>query len=228
MRPAVISGYTDLDANPKSGSSMSLTADFERSAAKSIEASIAVKQSLLRDTALISSIARVSEVLFTALKRGNKLLLFGNGGSAADAQHIAAEFVGRFAFDRPALPALALSVNTSCVTAIGNDYGFDQVFSRQLEALARSGDVAIGLSTSGSSPNVLHGVSTAKKIGLHTIALTGTPGGKLKQAADVDHCLCAPSSDTPRIQECHILIGHIVSELVEKELFHEQSGVSRS
>ena len=206
---------------------MSQTAEFERRAAKSIEASIAVKQSLLRDTNLISSIARVSEILLSALKRGNKLLLFGNGGSAADAQHIAAEFVGRFVFDRPALPALALSVNTSSLTAIGNDYGFEQVFSRQIEALARVGDVAIAFSTSGNSPNVLHGISTAKKIGLHTIALTGTPGGKLKQAADVDHCLCAPSSDTPRIQECHILIGHIVSELVERELFHEQSGVSR-
>jgi len=206
---------------------MSQTAEFERRAAKSIEASIAVKQSLLRDTNLISSIAQVSEILLSALKRGNKLLLFGNGGSAADAQHIAAEFVGRFVFDRPALPALALSVNTSCLTASGNDYGFEQVFSRQIEALARVGDVAIAFSTSGNSPNVLHGISTAKKIGLHTIALTGTPGGKLKQAADVDHCLCAPSSDTPRIQECHILIGHIVSELVERELFHEQSGVSR-
>jgi len=206
---------------------MSQTAEFERRAAKLIEASIAVKQSVLRDTNLISSIARVSEILLSALKRGNKLLLFGNGGSAADAQHIAAEFVGRFVFDRPALPALALSVNTSSLTAIGNDYGFEQVFSRQIEALARVGDVAIAFSTSGNSPNVLHGISTAKKIGLHTIALTGTPGGKLKQAADVDHCLCAPSSDTPRIQECHILIGHIVSELVERELFHEQSGVSR-
>ena len=206
---------------------MNQTAEFERRAAKLIEASIAVKQSVLRDTNLISSIARVSEILLSALKRGNKLLLFGNGGSAADAQHIAAEFVGRFVFDRPALPALALSVNTSSLTAIGNDYGFEQVFSRQIEALARVGDVAIAFSTSGNSPNVLHGISTAKKIGLHTIALTGTPGGKLKQAADVDHCLCAPSSDTPRIQECHILIGHIVSELVERELFHEQSGVSR-
>src|SRR6516162_3127942 len=132
---------------------MSRTADFEHKAAKSIEASIAVKQRLLQDRKLISSIARVSEVLVTALKRGNKLLLFGNGGSAADVQHIASEFVGRFAFDRPALPALALSVNTSCVTAIGNDYGFDYVFARQIEALGTEGDVAIGISTSGNSPN---------------------------------------------------------------------------
>jgi D-sedoheptulose 7-phosphate isomerase len=207
---------------------MNQTADFERRVANSIEASIAVKQNLLRDRALVSLIARVSEILLNALKSGNKLLLFGNGGSAADAQHIAAEFVGRFAFDRPALPALALSVNASCLTAIGNDYGFEQVFSRQLEALARPGDVGIGFSTSGNSPNVLNGISTAKKIGLHTIAFTGTPGGKLKQAADLDHCLCAPSGETPRIQECHILIGHIVSELVEQELFHGQSRISGS
>jgi D-sedoheptulose 7-phosphate isomerase len=198
---------------------MNQTADFEHRAVKSIEGSIAVKQRLLGDTVLISSIARVSEVSLAAIKNGNKLLLFGNGGSAADAQHIAAEFVGRFAFDRPALPALALSVNTSCLTAIGNDYGFDQVFSRQLEALARPGDVAIGFSTSGNSPNVLHAISTAKKMGLQTVALTGTPGGKLKQVADLDHCVCVPSSETPRIQECHILIGHIVAELVEQELY---------
>ena len=207
---------------------MNQTADFEHRAAKSIEGSIAVKRKLLRDTKLISSIARVSEVLLAAIGNGNKLLLFGNGGSAADAQHIAAEFVGRFAFDRPALPALALSVNTSCVTAIGNDYGFEQVFSRQLEALARPGDVAIGFSTSGNSPNVLHAISTAKKIGLQTVALTGTPGGKLKQAADLDYCLCVPSSETPRIQECHILIGHVVSELVEQELFYAKGRVSGS
>jgi D-sedoheptulose 7-phosphate isomerase len=207
---------------------MSQIDGFERRVANSIEASIAVQQDLLRDSALVSLIARVSEILLNALKSGNKLLLFGNGGSAADAQHIAAEFVGRFAFDRPALPALALSVNTSCLTAIGNDYGFEQVFSRQLDAFGRPGDVAIGFSTSGNSPNVLNGISTAKKIGLHTIAFTGTPGGKLKQSADLDHCLCAPSGETPRIQECHILIGHIVSELVEQELFHGQSRVSRS
>lgn len=207
---------------------MNQTADFERRVANSIEASIAVQQNLLRDSALVSSIARVGEILLHTLKSGNKLLLFGNGGSAADAQHIAAEFVGRFAFDRPALPALALSVDTSCLTAIGNDYGFEQVFSRQLEALGRAGDVAIGISTSGNSPNVFNGISTAKKIGLHTIAFTGTPGGKLKQSTDLDHCLCAPSGETPRIQECHILIGHIVSELVEQELFHGQSRISGS
>src|ERR1700745_2692124 len=152
---------------------MNQTADFERRVANSIGASIAVQQNLLRDSALVSSIAGVSEILLKALKSGNKLLLFGNGGSAADAQHIAAEFVGRFAFDRPALPALALSVNTSRVTAIGNDYGLDVVFARQIEALGHAGDVAIGISTSGNSQNVLRGVATAKKMGLHTVALTG-------------------------------------------------------
>jgi D-sedoheptulose 7-phosphate isomerase len=153
--------------------------------------------------------------------KGNKVLLFGNGGSAADAQHIAAEFVGRFAFERRALPALALSVNTSCVTAIGNDYGFDLVFSRQIEALGREGDVAIGISTSGNSQNVLQGLSAARKLGLSTVALTGCNGGKLKSA--VDHCICAPSNETPRIQECHLLIGHIICELVERTIFPEQS-----
>lgn len=171
-------------------------------------------------------VAKVSKILVTALKQGNKALLFGNGGSAADAQHIAAELVGRFAFDRPALPALALSVNSSCVTAIGNDYGFDRVFSRQLEALARSGDVAFGISTSGNSPNVSLALTTARSMGLHTIALTGRTGGSLLNK--VDHCICVPSEETPRIQECHILIGHIISELVERGIFHEEGRVSGS
>src|SRR5882762_5190795 len=177
--------------------------NFERRVAELIEASIATKQSLLSSPDLVVTVATVSEILVNAITKGHKLLLFGNGGSAADAQHIAAEFVGRFAFDRPALPALALSVNTSCVTAIGNDYGFDQVFSRQIEALAHRGDVAIGISTSGNSPNVVSALSVSRQKGLHTIALTGCTGGKLKNA--VDYCICVPSNDTPRIQECHIL-----------------------
>ena len=202
------------------------TGDFEQRVSRSIQASIAAKERLLGSVEVVSAVARVSEILVEELEKGNKALLFGNGGSAADAQHIAAEFVGRFAFDRPALPALALSVNTSCVTAIGNDYGFDQVFSRQLEALARPGDVAIGISTSGNSPNVLRAMAVARKMGVHTVALTGCTGGKLKGA--VDHCICVPSDQTPRIQECHILIGHIISELVEQTIFHEQSRVSGS
>lgn len=205
---------------------MKPTGDFEQRVSRSIEASIATKERLLGSDEVVSIIARVSEIMVEALEKGNKVLLFGNGGSAADAQHIAAEFVGRFAFDRPALPALALSVNTSCLTAIGNDYGFDLVFSRQLEALAHQGDVAIGISTSGNSPNVLRAMAVARKMGLHTVALTGCTGGKLKGA--VDHCICVPSDQTPRIQECHILIGHIISELVEETIFHEQSRISGS
>ena len=199
---------------------------FEQRVRQSIEASIATKGRLLADTKLVATVSGVTSIVVDAFRAGNKVLLFGNGGSAADAQHIAAEFVGRFAFDRPALPALALSVNTSCVTAIGNDYGFDLVFSRQIEALAHRGDVAIGITTSGQSPNVLRAMSTARKMGLHTIGLTGSAGSKLADA--VDHCICAPSSETPRIQECHILIGHIISELVEQTIFHEEGCLSRS
>jgi D-sedoheptulose 7-phosphate isomerase len=200
--------------------------DFVRRVSRSIESSITVKQKLLSSVDVVSSVARVSEILIEALRNGNKPLLFGNGGSAADAQHIAAELVGRFAFNRPPLPALALSVNTSCVTAIGNDYGFDLVFARQLQALARAGDVAIGLSTSGNSPNILRAFEVAKNLRVHTVALTGEGGGKLKGVAD--HCICVPSNETPRIQECHILIGHVVCELVEQAIFNEQSRVSGS
>jgi D-sedoheptulose 7-phosphate isomerase len=198
---------------------MANNGDFAISVRSSIRASIAVKESLVRNPELVSTIAQVGELLIDAFRRKNKVILFGNGGSAADAQHIAAEFVGRFAFDRAALPALALSVNTSCVTAIGNDYGFDLVFSRQIEALGHAGDVAIGISTSGNSENVIQALSVARRMGLHTIAFSGAGGGKMKDA--VDHCICVPSNETPRIQECHILIGHIISGLVEKAIFYE-------
>src|SRR5208282_6936092 len=149
---------------------METAGHFDQHIRKSIEASISVKECLLRNADLVSTVSRVAELLIDALGTGNKVLLFGNGGSAADAQHIAAEFVGRFAFDRPALPALALSVNTSCVTAIGNDYGFELVFSRQIEALGHRGDVAIGISTSGKSANILRAMTTA---GLETVGLAG-------------------------------------------------------
>jgi D-sedoheptulose 7-phosphate isomerase len=197
---------------------MKQTAELEQRVRQAIDASIDTKRRLLDSSELVRTIAKISEILVHALNQGCKTLLFGNGGSAADAQHMAAELVGRFAFDRRALPALALTVNSSCVTAIGNDYGFDAVFARQIEALGRSGDVAIGISTSGNSPNVLSALATAKKMGLQTIALTGCTGGKLKGI--VDHCVCVPSSETPRIQECHILIGHIIAELVEQAIFH--------
>ena len=205
---------------------MKQTSDFEERVSTLIQASIEAKQKLLHEKTLVSMVAEVSRMIVAALEQGNKILICGNGGSAADAQHIAAEFVGRFAFDRPALPALALSVNTSCVTAIGNDYGFDLVFSRQIEALGKKGDVVIGISTSGNSANVLRAMSTSKKLGLRRVALTGCTGGKLKY--EVESCLCVPSNETPRIQECHILIGHIISELVEQTIFLEYSGIPGS
>lgn len=200
------------------------TIAFAQRVSRTIESSIAVKQLLLESDEVLSTTAKVAEILITAIEKGHKPLLFGNGGSAADAQHIAAEFVGRFAFDRPALPALALSANTSSVTAIGNDYGFDLTFARQIEALGQPGDVAIGISTSGNSPNIIQALIAAKQKGLYTVALTGCAGGKLKGAAD--YCIRVPSNETPRIQECHILVGHIISELVEQAIFHEQSRVS--
>lgn len=179
-----------------------------------IKASIAVKHELLRQT---DQCAQVAEVLIKAVRDGKRVLLFGNGGSAADAQHIAAEFVGKYYLERPALPAQALTVNTSALTAIGNDYAYDQVFARQIEAFGQVGDVAIGISTSGNSQNVLEAVQTAKRKGMITIGLTSERGGKLKM--QVDYCICVPSTDTPRIQEAHILLGHIWSELVEQAIF---------
>src|SRR5271168_437943 len=190
-RPFTSSSVTLRSAG--NGESLMQNGDFGKRVRQSIGASIAAKQLLLNDAEALSTISKVSEVLVEALVQGKKPILFGNGGSAADAQHIAAELVGRFAFDRPALPALALSVNTSCVTAIANDYGFDLVFSRQIEALGRKGDVVIGISTSGNSANVLHAMSTSRRLGLRTVALTGCSGGKLKN--EVDFSLCAPSND---------------------------------
>jgi D-sedoheptulose 7-phosphate isomerase len=198
---------------------MKPSGDFQTRVGKSIKTSIDAHESLLNDSKTIAEIASVCNAIVTAFKQGNKLLLFGNGGSAADAQHIAAEFVGRFAFNRAALPAIALGVNGSCLTAIGNDYGFEQAFSRQVEALGRAGDVAVGISTGGNSPNILQGLATAKRMGLQTVALAGQTGGKLRGSENVDHCICAPTGETARIQECHILIGHVICEIVEQELF---------
>ena len=197
---------------------------FVQNVGLTLEASIAVHQRLLSSETTIRLIAAVAEAVVKAMQQGQKLLLFGNGGSAADAQHIAAEFVGRFAIERAALPAFALSVNTSCVTAIGNDYGFDRVFSRQIEAFGKPGDVAVGISTSGNSPNVLQGLAKANLMGLTTAALTGDSGGEMK--TDADYCICVPSSETPRIQECHILIGHVLAELVEKAIVYGSSDIS--
>jgi len=184
-----------------------------------IEDSIAVKQRLLEYTEMC---AEVAEKIIEAIKSGSKVLLFGNGGSAADAQHIAAELVGRYYLERPALPAQALTVNTSTLTAIGNDYTYDQIFARQIEAFGQAGDVAIGISTSGSSRNVIEALRAAKRKEMVTVGMTGESGGQLK--AEVDYCICVPSADTPRIQEAHILVGHILSELVEQAIFGGSKG----
>jgi len=187
---------------------------FEVLIQQRIRTSIAVKQELLKQSALL---AQVAEKLIEAYEAGKKILVFGNGGSAADAQHIAAELVGKYYMDRRPLPAEALTVNTSSLTAIGNDYAFERIFARQVEALGNPGDVAIGISTSGNSPNVIEAIRAAKKKGMITIGLTGAEGGRLKN--EVDYCICVPSKDTPRIQEAHILIGHIWCELIEGALF---------
>lgn len=162
-------------------------------------------------------IVEVVEVITNALKAGNKILLFGNGGSAADAQHLAAEFINRFLIERPPLPAIALSTDTSVITSIGNDYDFSEIFSKQIRALGQEGDVAWGMSTSGRSPNVLKGLQTAKKMGLVTLSVTGRDGGEM--AAIADYSLNVSSQSTPRIQEVHITLGHVICELVDYKLF---------
>jgi D-sedoheptulose 7-phosphate isomerase len=194
-----------------------MSSGHEALIAASIRESIKVKQTLLEDKDFLNQIAEVKGEFVKALRSGHKILLFGNGGSAADAQHIAAEFVGRFQMERAPLPALALTVNTSALTGIGNDYAFENVFSRQIEALGSIGDVAVGFSTSGKSPNVLKALAAAKAKGLVTVALTGSFGTMLREVSR--YCLCVPSDETPRIQESHILIGHIISQLTEMELF---------
>lgn len=165
---------------------------------------------------MVRQVAEVARRWVAALREGHKILLFGNGGSAADAEHIAAELVGRYRRERLAPPALALTTNSSSLTAIGNDYSFDSVFARQVEALGVQGDVAVGISTSGKSANVPRGIAAANARGLVTVGLTGKARGRLKRQAR--YCLCVPSEETPRIQEAHLLIGHILCELVEGEI----------
>ena len=195
----------------------SLHDEFRRQLRESIE----VKQALLADADPCVAVARV---LIDAYRAGGILFVFGNGGSAADAQHIAAEFLGRFYLERAAMAAHALTVNTSALTAIGNDYGFDDVFARQLRALARPGDVALGISTSGNAVNVVRALEAAHEIGMTTVALTGSRGGRAREV--VDHWVPVPSDDTPRIQEAHIAIGHIWSALVEAALFGEAASTA--
>lgn len=179
--------------------------------------SIELKEVLLNDDNFHGLVVQVAMRIVKSLGLGGKVFFFGNGGSAADAQHLAAEFTGRFLKERRALPALALSVNSSSLTAIGNDYGFDLVFARQLEALGKEGDVAVGISTSGNSSNVIRALEAAKSKSIFSVALTGKSGGKLKNVADCT--ICIPSEETPRIQECHILTGHLICEMVEEVLF---------
>jgi D-sedoheptulose 7-phosphate isomerase len=184
---------------------------------RSFKESSQVKEVFVNENLL--KIVAVVEALTAALKRGNKIMIFGNGGSAADAQHLAAEFVNRFLIERPPLSAMALSTDTSIITAIGNDYDFSEIFSKQIRALGQEGDVAWGISTSGNSPNVIKGLETARKMGLVTIGLTGKDGGAI--ARIVDHSLKVSSNNTPRIQETHITVGHVICEMVDYKLFQQ-------
>jgi len=181
-----------------------------------VRASIELKQAILENDALLQVIADVSELCLQTYKNGNKLLLAGNGGSAADSQHIAAEFVSRFEMERPGLPALALTTDTSVLTAIGNDYGYEQLFARQVQANAVSGDIFIGISTSGNSPNILAAIGAAKDMGVITVGLAGS-GGAIQSVCD--YCIAVPSVSTPTIQESHIMIGHMICAYVEMAYF---------
>ncbi len=187
---------------------------MEKSITTSLETTIKVIEGVKKLSHLIEKISRE---IIACYKNKKKVILFGNGGSAADAQHIAAEFVGKFYLERKSLPALAFHTNTSVVTATANDYGYSKIFERQVESLVNKGDVVIGLSTSGNSPNVIKGIEKAKEFGAVTIGFTGENSSKIEEVADI--CLKIPSSDTPRIQEGHIIVGHIICYLVENEIF---------
>ena len=182
-----------------------------------LQSSIDTKQKVLSDAVLVEKIETVTSVIAKAFANGHKVLFCGNGGSAADAQHLAAEFSGRFYSDRDPLPSEALHCNSSYITAVANDYGYDQVYSRIVKGSGRAGDVLVGLSTSGNSVNIINALEVAKKIGMITVVLSGETGGKMKDMCD--YLLNVPSNDTPRIQESHITIGHIICQLVEEELF---------
>lgn len=188
--------------------------DMENEILSILDESIRVKEGI-KD--LAPMIKKVAEEIIKAYKKKKKVVLFGNGGSAADAQHIATEFVGKFYKDREALPSLALNTNTSSITATANDYGYDLVFERQVDAFVEGGDIVIGISTSGNSPNVVKGLERAKAKGAITVGMTGQKENKIEKIAD--YCLKMPSTDTPRIQEGHITVGHIICYLVEKQLF---------
>jgi D-sedoheptulose 7-phosphate isomerase len=184
---------------------------------KTIIASIVVKQKLLTDERILQTIRSVVDLIVNSFKAGNRVYFAGNGGSAADAQHLAAEFSGRFYTDRLALPAEALHCNTSYLTAVANDYSYDEIYARLIRGIAHPGDVLIGLSTSGNSGNIVKAFETARQMNVSTVGFTGESGGKMKTLSD--YLFDVPSTDTPRIQESHILLGHIVCELVEREYF---------
>lgn len=188
----------------------------------SIETTRNTMDALLADTALLEQVEKAGLACVEALKAGRKVMLAGNGGSAADSQHIAAELVSRLNYDRPGLAAVALTTDTSALTAIGNDYGYERVFARQLEAIGQKGDVLIALSTSGNSPNILQALEAAKKQGILTVGLTGKTGGKMAGMCDI--MLKMPSSHTPNIQECHITFGHIICQIIEDTIFGAEYG----
>lgn len=185
--------------------------------ATQIKESISTKNAILVNEELIEKISRASDIVTHAYHHRHKTLLAGNGGSAADAQHIAGEFVSRFYFDRPGIASIALTTDTSILTAIGNDYGYDKLFERQVQAQGVKGDVFIGISTSGNSENIVKALIACKSMGIYSIGLTGQGGGKMKELCDI--CIEVPSNETPRIQEAHILIGHIICCIVEESLF---------
>lgn len=182
-----------------------------------IESSIKLKTSLLSDEAVQRAVVQLTAEIIRSYRNGGKVLWCGNGGSAADAQHLAAELSGRFYYDRPPLNSEALHVNTSYVTAVANDYSYDHIYSRLITAMGKSGDVLIGISTSGNSGNVVNALTEARRLGMLTVGFTGATGGKMKEHCDI--LINIPSTDTPRIQECHMLLGHTVCELVESEIF---------
>lgn len=187
---------------------------------ESIKESIEVKQKLLTNSLLISDIRKIAVTCTNAFSRGNKVLFCGNGGSAADAQHLAAEFSGRYYYDRPPLYAEALHVNSSYLTAVANDYSYDEVYARLIKGIGREGDVLIGLSTSGNSKNIIRAFEVARELSITTVGFTGATGGEM--AGLCDFLINVPSKDTPRIQEAHIMLGHIICELVESTLFPQE------
>ena len=190
---------------------------FDETIQQRIKESIQTKELVLSSPTLLNLTRQVAQLCIQALKADHKIFFCGNGGSAADAQHLATELSGRYYYDRPPLFAEALNVNMSFVTAVGNDYGYDAVFARSIQAKGRPGDILFALSTSGNSPNVIEAVKMAQKSQVVTIGMTGLTGGKLKEHCD--HLLAIPSTDTPRIQECHMLLGHIICELIEVNMF---------